>query len=443
MFGGSVPVAVATHRHRSSSDLHIEESGLSNDGTVPVTCLGCGCTCDDVRLTLVGGAIAKLAPACAVASVWARDGRVPSMARVGGAVVTRDAALDRAATLLHGARGRLLVVLAPGLPTASYGAAVAIADQLGAAVETPHGTMSAEWVLAGQRRGRALATLGEIRHRADLFVYWGVTPDAEWPRFAERFAERSIGLHSVERSVVAVSIGDDWARVPAGMQVVIAPDAEVAAIGVMRAVLRGEQTDARLPEAAALATRMAAARYVAIITSADGTDPARSTARAEALLALAQQLNGPTSRCALSVLRAGGNVAGIESLLTWQTGFPMAVDFASGAPAYAPERRGAARAASGAFAAALLVGDAAGLPQLVRDAALALPHVLIGPRASEQSPAAAVSIDTGLAGLHEAGTAYRMDDVPLPVEAPLPHPLPSGALLDALRDRLTRTGATA
>jgi formylmethanofuran dehydrogenase subunit B len=43
-----------------------------------------------------------------------------------------------------------------------------------------------------------------------------------------------------------------------------------------------------------------------------------------------------------------------------------------------------------------------------------IPTVVIGPRASLAS-GAGVAIDTGVAGIHEAGTGYRMDDVPLPL----------------------------
>jgi hypothetical protein len=43
----------------------------------------------------------------------------------------------------------------------------------------------------------------------------------------------------------------------------------------------------------------------------------------------------------------------------------------------------------------------------------------IGPRASGAPLGCEVVIDTGIAGIHEAGTAYRLDDVPLPLTPPL------------------------
>ena len=48
----------------------------------------------------------------------------------------------------------------------------------------------------------------------------------------------------------------------------------------------------------------------------------------------------------------------------------------------------------------------------------AVPAVVIGPRASSAaSLRPRVAIDTGLAGVHDEGTALRLDDVPLPVRA--------------------------
>jgi formylmethanofuran dehydrogenase subunit B len=46
--------------------------------------------------------------------------------------------------------------------------------------------------------------------------------------------------------------------------------------------------------------------------------------------------------------------------------------------------------------------------------------VVIGPRASEARFTTRVAIDTGVAGIHEGGTAYRTDEVPLRLRPPLP-----------------------
>jgi hypothetical protein len=63
--------------------------------------------------------------------------------------------------------------------------------------------------------------------------------------------------------------------------------------------------------------------------------------------------------------------------------------------------------------------------------------VAIGPRVSV-SPFASgpVAIDTGVAGIHEAGLALRMDDVPVPVRAPLAGPRSTKAIAAALCERI-------
>jgi formylmethanofuran dehydrogenase subunit B len=165
----------------------------------------------------------------------------------------------------------------------------------------------------------------------------------------------------------------------------------------------------------------------------NGTDPDR----AEALIGLAQALNGPT-RCALSTLRGGGNRSGAEAVLTWQTGFPFAVDFAPGFPTYRPHAGAGALLATGAVDRVLVVGAPQTLPDAVTRGLTGLASVAIGPRASAAVFAPVVAVDTGVAGIHEGGTAFRMDDVPLPLRPALVEtPVPSAAAtLRRLRERL-------
>jgi len=60
---------------------------------------------------------------------------------------------------------------------------------------------------------------------------------------------------------------------------------------------------------------------------------------------------------------------------------------------------------------------------------------VIGPDASAMTLGPrSVAIDTGLAGVHDAGTALRLDDVPLPLRAVLPGPPPAAAVVKALRE---------
>jgi formylmethanofuran dehydrogenase subunit B len=115
----------------------------------------------------------------------------------------------------------------------------------------------------------------------------------------------------------------------------------------------------------------------------------------------------------------------------------MAVDFARGYPRYRPHDDAVTRLRGGRVDAALIVGSVAEVPQPVAEATAKVPTVLIGPRASG-FPGASVAIDTAIAGIHEPGTALRMDDVPLPLEAAITGPPAAADILSRLGERLRR-----
>ena len=387
-----------------------------------VTCLGCGCACDDITVVVERGRLTEAQRACVLGTAWFGDGQVPQEIRIRGRAGTVERAIAEAAKVLTGAQ-RPLVYLAGDISCEVQRDAVAIADRLRGAIDSLAGTAGAG-VLAAQRRGRAGATLGELRQRADLVVFWGVDPGARYPRYSARYAVDAVGLAAPagrsSRRVIAVDLGEARGPADADARVAIRPDAEVDALGAMRATVQGRVagTDAALAPAMALVQGMTQARYVALVADAEPGPIPLDPDRAEALIALAQALNGRT-RCALSTLRGGGNRSGADAVLTWQTGFPFAVDFGRGYPTYRPHAGAAGRLAGGEVDAALVIGAPATLPDSVARGLAGVATVAIGPRASAAGWKPVVAVDTGVAGIHEGGTAFRMDDVPLPLRPPL------------------------
>ena len=404
-----------------------------------VTCLGCGCACDDITVVVKQDRIVDARNACALGAAWFGDGAVPVETRVNGRAGSLEQALTEAARLLGGAK-RPLVYLAGDVSCETQREGVAIADRLHAAIDSLAAT-AATAVLAAQRRGRAGATLGEIRQRADLVVFWAVDPSARYPRYGSRYAVESRGVATPRgrnsRTLIAVDVGEALGPAEADGRVAIASVDEVDGLGMMRAAVQGRavEADARFRPVVDLARRMTEARYVAIVADSEpGTTPA-DPARAEALVTLAQALNAPT-RCALSTLRGGGNRSGADAVLTWQTGFPFAVDFARGYPTYHPRAGAAALLDGGEVDVALVIGTPASLPVPVATGLTRVPSVVIGPRASAAPFQPAVAVDTGVAAIHEGGTAFRMDDVPLPLRPSLEGARAAVVTVRALRNRL-------
>jgi formylmethanofuran dehydrogenase subunit B len=404
-----------------------------------VTCLGCGCGCDDLTVRVRAGRIAELSPPCPLAKRWFGDGIVPRETRVEGRPATIEKAIEAAATVLSGA-GRPMVLLAPDLTTEAQRAAIAVGDALRAEVDGATSDSAAAGILVAQRRGRAAASLGEIRNRADVVLFWAVDPGEHYPRYLERYAAAASTTHVGRRALLSVSVGTDRGPEQAEIEAEFTPGEEVDALAVMQATVRGQrlgELPERLRPAATIAERLVQGKYVAIVHDAEPGREVRDAQRTESLVALAQVLNGPT-RAALSSLRAGGNRSGAEAALTWQTGYPMRVSFREGHPRAEPERSGLDRLRSGGVDAVLVAGSVAAL----QDPGLSLdrvPAVVIGPGASTVT-GARVAIDTGIAGIHEPGTGYRMDDVPLPLSPVLESPRPAaetlGLLLGALRRRV-------
>ena len=416
------------------------------------TCLGCGCACDDIDVVIDGTRIVAAGGSCPQGAAWFGDGVAPARARVAGEDRSVDDALECAAQRLSGA-SRTLVYLAPGISCEAQRRSVGLADRLRAAVDSVTSTTTRDLVLAFQERGMATATLGEIRHRADLVVFWGVDPAVAYPRYAARFAPDAPGLYAPDgrrsRVVMAVDIGARRGPTDADIRVELPPSGEVPVLTALRALVMPAGPPSVPPSlsrdtvwglAASMAPVLAAARYIAVVADAEWAgDASRSSADAAALIAFVQALNGP-ARAALSLLRAGGNRNGADAVLTSQTGYPMAVDFSRGYPRYRPhEGTAAARLDRGEVDAVLVVGAVHDIPADVTSRLVSVPHVVIGARACESTLGGGVSaIDAATVGIHESGLVLRMDDVPLSVRALVEGPPTVVMLLDALTSRLRR-----
>ena len=433
------------------------------------TCLGCGCACDDIDLKVEDNRIVEARHACPLGVTWFGDGRVPARARVAGRDTSIDESVAAAARLLT-TSARPLVYLAPDISCETQRTGIALADALRATLDTVTSSTAMPSLLAAQELGRAGATLGEIRNRADIVAFWAVDPSLRYPRYWTRYAPEPAGLYvegRASRTVIAVDIGDDRGPADADIRISIAPEDEVATLTMARAAVTGDalrlhpstsargalsiaegQADGVIPADAghharasdALIAALVHGRYVAIVADAepDDLDIGRDPGCAAALIALAQALNGVT-RCALSTLRAGGNRTGADAFLTSQTGYPAAVDFARGYPRYRPHDTGIARLARGAIDAAVVIGSAALLPPAALASLARVPCALIGPRATESTLGSVeAAIDTAVVGIHEAGTALRMDDVPLPLRAALSGPPAALEMIERVLEHVLR-----
>jgi formylmethanofuran dehydrogenase subunit B len=418
------------------------------------TCLACGCLCDDIRVVVEGGRIVEAGRTCAIGRPWflaPRPGEGHPAASIEGRPSGPAEAIERAAEILRAARAPVLWGLS-GATIEAAASALAIADRIGAVVDLAGSAEGAARLAAFQRVGQVSASLGEVKDRADLVVFWGVDPLATHPRHWERYSVDPRGRFVPEgragRFVIVVDSEPSESSRSADLFVPLAPDRQVEALGMLRALVRGvaldpdratRSTGLPFPTLETLADRFRAARYGAFFF---GTKLERSEAGSrafEAVLTLARDLNEGRRFVALEMGRPG-NASGASSVLSWQAGAASAVDYGLGYPRHLPgEATLAGRLALGEVDAALIVADdpAVELPPETLRRLTTIPSVAIGPGATVRTATSTVAFDVARPGIEAGGTVARIDGVMLPLRPSIGSGLPTAIeILDALDRRI-------
>jgi formylmethanofuran dehydrogenase subunit B len=155
----------------------------------------------------------------------------------------------------------------------------------------------------------------------------------------------------------------------------------------------------------------------------------------EALMLLTSELNART-RFYVRRLRGSGDVTGADNVLAWQTGYPFSVNLSRGYPRYNPGEFSANDLLErGEPDACVLVGSF-GIRRFTPKAQSHLgriPTIVLDPPTGNSEIRGTVRFTTSVYGVHLPGTAYRMDEVPIPLKAVLPAAWPSDAdVLEAI-----------
>ena len=413
----------------------------------PAACLACGCLCDDIRVEAREGRVVGAEHACPIGLAWflaPRPGEGHPAASIEGQPATVDEALDRAAEILAGAKSPVVWGLS-GSTIESARLAVALADRLGAVVDVAGDPVATASLAAFRRVGRVSASLGEVKDRANVVVFWGGDPAATHPRHRERYSVEPRGRFIPEGRAgrfVAVVGGDGSSVGDADLVVPMAPEHEAEAVDYLRAKGRGlavEPARWTLPAGTSaalglLADRLLMARYGALFLG-----PGVGPAAIEPLDRLVRDLNDGRRFVSLD-LGSPGNRSGASSVLCWQAGAPSGVDFGSGSPRHLPgEATLATRLARGEVDAVLIVSDdpmkhldVRGLDSLTKVAT-----IRIAPGATDPSHPSTVAFDVARPGIESGGTVERVDGVMLPLRPAISAALPTDRdILEALLGKL-------
>ncbi|MCC7086957.1 MAG: formylmethanofuran dehydrogenase subunit B [Pirellulales bacterium] len=424
---------------------------------VDVPCTVCGCVCDDLQVSVADDRIVPLSGACPLAEPWFAVlsealANPPPLARIEGKPVSLHQAVERAAYLLSRSRAPLVWGLSRS-STAGQRAAVALAERLGATIDTTASVCHGPSIMAIQQVGESTCSLGEVRHRADLVVFWGANPVNSHPRHFERYSADAIGqftprgradrkLIVIDKQATATSeLADEFIQVPA--------DGDFEMIWALRQLLQGRQLPASFDIGVShqrlrqLVQQLKGCRYGVVFFGLGLAQRGIGHVNVEALLQLVADLNDHT-RFTARRLRIPGDVTGADAVLCWQTGFPFAVSMSRGYPRYNPGEYSANELlARGEVDACLLVGSEAmrDLSPSALRAAEQLPTIALDYPHLKSPIDATVQFTTAVYGIHAAGTVYRMDEIPIALRQLRPSNYPrDDEVLTAIAAALTGNG---
>ena len=424
-----------------------------------VACPGCGCLCDDVSLKFEAGKLTSFEPRCTLGEHWFQQhaSTTQPAAELAGHAVEYPDAIRQAGALLEKADYPLIYGLSR---SASPGqrAAVALADRIGAVIDTTASMCHGPSIMALQEVGEVTCTLGEVRNRADLVIFWGCHPAVSHPRHADRYSVFAKGRFTDQgrnsRKIVMIGEAgkvDSWKLSPSGGEpdliIPVERDGDFEVVGQLRALLRGGNVHGGSDDVLKLMELMKSCRYGIVFFGLglagsrmwDGGEPTSSGhVHVAALLQLVAELNAVT-RFTARRMRMQGDVSGADNVLLWQTGYPFAVDIARGYPRYNPGEFSANELLERRETDLCVIIGAETIPYFstaAREHLKSIPTIVIDYPNVPLEFVPSVRFTTAVYGLHAEGTAYRMDNVPLPLRALQPSTYPTDE--DVLTDLLVQ-----
>lgn len=311
---------------------------MKHQPTTPtITCGGCQCWCDDIHANTE---TQKWKNACELGKKWLND-----QVQSGAAASLADQREQR--STIEQLAEQLVKAQQPaifGLVDCDIDAqrqAVAIADRVRGIIDPALSAASRAKTLSLQQTGEISATWGEVKNRASVIVYWNCDRDSA-PRFAERYGDQAEScFDSPQRTVFAVGSERTLKSWP-DHAIKIRCRTQDLAEELLHGAFQSAETTS---EAKQILDALRSASYAAFVVGPAATleneddNNITSTDHQMAYETLTQFIATQNQERRTVMVPWGGgqgkgNGAGIQSVLTWRTGYPMAVSFADGSPQY-------------------------------------------------------------------------------------------------------------
>lgn len=428
-----------------------------NSRVSDVLCPLCGCLCDDIEVKIQNNRIVACDNGCTLCSAkfLAKNRLVAPIKKVGGrwVPINYEEAIEYTAEALVEAYRPLLFGW-----SGTYGEAqcigVQIAELIGGAIDNCSSECHGPSIMAIQEVGHPGCTLGQVRNRADVIVYWGANPIAAHPRHMSRYSTHADGFFLEnsfrDRTVIVIDVRkSDTAKI-ADEFVQVKSGGDYAVFSALRAIIQGK--DDMIPETVAgvpreelirIARILLGAKFGSFFTGIGLTQSKGKYKNVRNAIELVDELNRHT-KYTLTPMRGHWNVYGTNQTLTYMTGYPYAVDFSRGVAYFNPGETSAIDMLSRKEVdACVIIGSDPGahFPRACNEHLATIPTIVIDPFPTMSTAVATVHIPVAETGVDAEGTAYRMDGVPLWVKKVMEPTQPNdaevlGRIYDAIREKV-------
>jgi formylmethanofuran dehydrogenase subunit B len=287
--------------------------------------------------------------------------------------------------------------------------------------------------------GKVTCTLGEVKNRADLIIYWGGNPAECHPRHFTKYTLTQKGKFVPQgrkgRTMILVDIRETPSARAADLFLQIQPGKDFEVVTTLLALLKGRpvnrervvETGVTVEQLQDLVDRMKRARFGVLFFGMGLSMTRGKHMNSASVLTLVTELNAFTKFVAMP-MRGHGNVTGADMVIRWTTGYPFGVNLSRGYPRFNPgEFSTVDLLVRGDNDAALILGADPGatMPQPAIEHLKRIPTIVLDPKVTHTSRLARVHITTAVTGISAPGTVYRMDEVPLPLRPALRSPYPT------------------
>jgi len=238
-----------------------------------------------------------------------------------------------------------------------------------------------------------------------------------------------------DRTMVLVDIRETKSSKAADIFLQVKPGKDFELITILRALIKDQHiSNAQIEETGVtraalddLVHRMKSCKFGCMFFGMGLSMTRGKHMNSAALLTLATEMNAFTKFVAMP-MRGHGNVTGADVIMRWQTGYPFGITFNRGYPRYNPGEFSTVDVlVRGDTDAAFIIGADPGatMPRPAIDHLARIPTIVLDPHVTHTSKLARVHITTAAAGIAAPGTAYRMDEIPLPLKPALKSPYPT------------------